>query len=153
MTKGRAEGNAASQDQETLRPSPFNGRPAGRTALFTTNTGPHAGNMQVNLVPKDDRPYSDLQATERVRNALKSELPGVSVFYKDENGDVFHTYSSYARGGDILLGAYNFLDLTPKGRNEMEIMDWVKRHDEYQNSAKREACCNQQFATTDRRIS
>jgi hydrophobe/amphiphile efflux-1 (HAE1) family protein len=57
------------------------GLPGGRTALFTTNTGPHAGNMQVNLVPKDERPYSDLQATERVRNALKSELPGVSVFY------------------------------------------------------------------------
>ena len=57
------------------------GLPGGRTALFTTNTGPHAGNMQINLVPKDDRPYSDLQATERVRNALKSELPGVNVFY------------------------------------------------------------------------
>jgi multidrug efflux pump subunit AcrB len=57
------------------------GLPSGRTALFTTNTGPHAGNMQVNLVPKDERPYSDLQATERVRNALKTELPGVSVFY------------------------------------------------------------------------
>jgi hydrophobe/amphiphile efflux-1 (HAE1) family protein len=57
------------------------GLPGGRTALFTTNTGPHAGNLQVNLVPKDERPYSDLQATERVRNALKDELPGVSVFY------------------------------------------------------------------------
>ncbi|MDB4937487.1 MAG: acrB [Labilithrix sp.] len=57
------------------------GLPGGRTALFTTNTGPHAGNMQVNLVPKDERPYSDLQATERIRNALKNELPGVSVFY------------------------------------------------------------------------
>jgi hydrophobe/amphiphile efflux-1 (HAE1) family protein len=57
------------------------GLPGGRTALYTTNTGPHAGNLQVNLVPKDERPYSDQQATERVRNALKSELPGVSVFY------------------------------------------------------------------------
>ena len=47
-----------------------------------------------------------------------NELPGISVFYKDDNGDIFHTYSSYARGGDILLGAYNYLDLTPKGRNE-----------------------------------
>ncbi len=63
------------------------------------------------------------------------ELPGFSVFYKDENGDVFHTYSSYARGGDLLLGAYNFLDLTPKGRNEKEIMDWVKRNDEYKTGA------------------
>jgi predicted dithiol-disulfide oxidoreductase (DUF899 family) len=59
------------------------------------------------------------------------ELPGLSVFYKDRNGDLYHTYSSYARGGDILIGAYNFLDLTPKGRNQTKIMDWVRRHDEY----------------------
>lgn len=58
-----------------------NGLPTGRTALYTANTGPHAGNMQVNLVPRDQRPYSDVEATERVRNALKNELPGVNVFY------------------------------------------------------------------------
>jgi hydrophobe/amphiphile efflux-1 (HAE1) family protein len=58
-----------------------NGLPGGRTALFTSNTGPHAGNLQVNLVPKDDRPFSDQGATERVRNALKNELPGIQVFY------------------------------------------------------------------------
>jgi predicted dithiol-disulfide oxidoreductase (DUF899 family) len=69
------------------------------------------------------------------------ELPGFSVFYKDANGDVFHTYSTYARGGDLLLGAYNFLDLTPKGRNETEIMDWVRRHDEYDDARKSESCC------------
>ncbi|MEX2127088.1 MAG: thioredoxin family protein [Xanthobacteraceae bacterium] len=69
------------------------------------------------------------------------ELPGTSVFYKDANGDVFHTYSSYARGGDVLLGAYNFLDLTPKGRNEVEIMEWVKRNDEYENTDKVASCC------------
>jgi len=69
------------------------------------------------------------------------ELPGVSVFYKDEKGDIFHTYSSYARGLDNLLGAYNFLDLTPKGRNEEEIMDWVRRHDEYEDAAKSQSCC------------
>jgi multidrug efflux pump subunit AcrB len=58
-----------------------NGLPGGRTALFTSNTGPHAGNVQMYLVPKGARPYSDVQATERVRNALKSELPGISLFY------------------------------------------------------------------------
>ena len=58
-----------------------NGLPGGRTALFTSNTGPHAGNLQVNLVSRDDRPYSDLQATEKIRSALKNELPGVNVFY------------------------------------------------------------------------
>jgi predicted dithiol-disulfide oxidoreductase (DUF899 family) len=55
------------------------------------------------------------------------------VFYKDERGDVFHTYSSYARGGDLLIGTYNYLDLMPKGRNEAgDLQGWVRRHDEYQ---------------------
>jgi len=70
------------------------------------------------------------------------ELPGVSVFFKDENGDIFHTYSSYARGGDILIGAHNFLDLTPKGRNETTTMDWVKRHDEYETPVGAPSCCH-----------
>ena len=61
------------------------------------------------------------------------EQPGLSVFYKKENGEIFHTYSTYARGLDILLGAHNFLDLTPKGRNEEKTMDWVRHHDKYDN--------------------
>jgi predicted dithiol-disulfide oxidoreductase (DUF899 family) len=62
------------------------------------------------------------------------EAPGVSVFYKDGSGAVFHTYSSYARGLDILIGAYNFLDLAPKGRDEEGLkgaMAWVRHHDKY----------------------
>jgi predicted dithiol-disulfide oxidoreductase (DUF899 family) len=64
---------------------------------------------------------------------VTEEMPGLSVFHKDENGDVFHTYSTYARGLDVLVGAYNFLDLLPKGRDENpdSTMDWVRRHDEY----------------------
>jgi predicted dithiol-disulfide oxidoreductase (DUF899 family) len=65
------------------------------------------------------------------------ELPGLSVFYKDENGDIFHTYSSYARGNEEVIGVFIYLDITPKGRNEKEIMDWVKRHDEYEDAQKR----------------
>jgi predicted dithiol-disulfide oxidoreductase (DUF899 family) len=63
------------------------------------------------------------------------ELPGLSVFYKDENGRVFHTYSTYARGLDLLLGAYNYLDLAPKGRDEAGLphtMAWVRHHDRYE---------------------
>ena len=62
------------------------------------------------------------------------EAPGASVFFKDENGDVFHTYSTYARGLDMLIGAYNFLDLAPKGRDEDALpfaMAWVRHHDRY----------------------
>jgi predicted dithiol-disulfide oxidoreductase (DUF899 family) len=79
-------------------------------------------------------------ATIEDEKYLSDELPGFSVFCKDEHGEVFHTYSSYARGGDLLLGAYNFLDLTPKGRNEREIMDWVKRNDEYEAEAAQTHC-------------
>src|SRR5262245_4283221 len=65
------------------------------------------------------------------------EAPGISVFYKEEaTGDVFHTYSSYGRGLDILLGTYNFLDLVPKGRDEEGLaysMAWVRHHDRYDN--------------------
>ena len=62
------------------------------------------------------------------------EGPGASVFYKDAAGSVFHTYSTYGRGLDILIGAYNFLDLAPKGRDEDGLkftMAWVRHHDKY----------------------
>ncbi len=62
------------------------------------------------------------------------ELPGISVFYKDASGAVLHTYSCYARGVDLMNGAYNYLDLVPKGRDEAGLptpMSWLQRHDEY----------------------
>jgi predicted dithiol-disulfide oxidoreductase (DUF899 family) len=62
------------------------------------------------------------------------EAPGASVFYKDDTGAVFHTYSTYARGLDSLIGTYQFLDLVPKGRDEEELevsMSWVRHHDRY----------------------
>jgi len=62
------------------------------------------------------------------------EGPGLSVFIKDANGDIFHTYSSYARGLDIFVGAYHFLDHAPKGRDEAGLkhtMAWVRHHDKY----------------------
>jgi predicted dithiol-disulfide oxidoreductase (DUF899 family) len=54
---------------------------------------------------------------------------------------IFHTYSTYARGLDLLVGAYNYLDLTPKGRNEEEIMEWVRHHDRYEEQASA-GCCH-----------
>ena len=59
------------------------------------------------------------------------ELPGLSAFYRDEAGEVFHTYSSYARGPEELIGTLMILDRAPKGRNEGATMDFVRRHDEY----------------------
>jgi predicted dithiol-disulfide oxidoreductase (DUF899 family) len=68
------------------------------------------------------------------------ELPGLSAFYKDETGAVFHTYSSYARGPEELIGTLMILDRAPKGRNETETMDFVRRHDEYDAGPKASAC-------------
>jgi len=62
---------------------------------------------------------------------LSRELPGVSVFCKDEAGAVFHTYSSYARGLDMLLGTNHYLDITPEGRNNGAYPNWPRRRDEY----------------------
>jgi predicted dithiol-disulfide oxidoreductase (DUF899 family) len=62
------------------------------------------------------------------------EREGISVFYRDAAGSVFHTYSTYARGIDLVNGTYNFLDLTPKGRDEgTKPQSWVKHHDRYQD--------------------
>ena len=79
-----------------------------------------------------------------VREFESDEMPGLSVLTKDAAGDVFHTYSAYARGLDILVGTYNFLDLTPKGRDETSLpwtMAWVRRHDEYEDAKPSAACC------------
>ncbi|MBT9329669.1 DUF899 domain-containing protein [Paracidobacterium acidisoli] len=84
------------------------------------------------------------------------EAPGMSVFAKDAAGGVFHTYSTYARGLDILVGAYNLLDLVPKGRDEEGLafsMSWVRHHDKYAEGylldpsrqyepPKKSACCS-----------
>ena len=66
---------------------------------------------------------------------IDRELPGLSVFYKDEGGQVFHTYSTYARGLDALLGANHYLDLTPEGRNDAAHPNWPRRRDEYEQAA------------------
>jgi predicted dithiol-disulfide oxidoreductase (DUF899 family) len=69
------------------------------------------------------------------------EAPGVSTFYKDEAGEVFHTYSTYGRGVEVMMGTYNLLDLTPKGRDEHNpeyAMDWVRHHDRYEQGSQHE---------------
>jgi predicted dithiol-disulfide oxidoreductase (DUF899 family) len=65
-----------------------------------------------------------------------TEAPGISVFLKDDRGRIFHTYSCYARGLDAVNGAYQLLDLVPKGRDEAELpwsMAWLRRHDRYES--------------------
>ena len=69
-----------------------------------------------------------------VRRHTTSDEQGISVFSKNESGEVFHTYSCHGRGIDMVNGAYQFLDLVPKGRDEDGFgfsMEWVRRHDQY----------------------
>lgn len=70
------------------------------------------------------------------------ELPGISVFCKDDAGEVFHTYSTYRRGVEVMMGTYNLLDLAPKGRDERDVehkMEWVRHHDRYEAAVG--SCC------------
>jgi predicted dithiol-disulfide oxidoreductase (DUF899 family) len=81
--------------------------------------------------------FTPEQADELVYNfgtltPRNSQREGLSVFFRDGGGDVFHTYSAYARGIDLVNTAHNYLDLVPKGRDEDErVQYWVRRHDEY----------------------
>lgn len=72
------------------------------------------------------------------------EAPGVSAFIRDEQGQVFHTYSTYGRGVELMMGAYDLIDIAPKGRDEAGLshgMDWVRHHDRYDTAKKTGSAC------------
>jgi len=84
--------------------------------------------------PNDEIASGKVYYNFEMQSFPSEEAPGASVFYKDGSGDIFHTYSAYARGLDMLVGAYNYLDLVPKGRDEVGLdytMAWVRHHDRY----------------------
>jgi predicted dithiol-disulfide oxidoreductase (DUF899 family) len=84
---------------------------------------------------QDDLAKGEVYSNYGMTKASIEELSGLSVFYKDANGDIFHTYSSYGRGNEEMHGTYMYLDLTPKGRSETgpnhNLSDWVRHHDKY----------------------
>jgi predicted dithiol-disulfide oxidoreductase (DUF899 family) len=87
---------------------------------------------QVTITPEENA-SGEAYYNYRMSGTFGAERPGISVFYRD-GGDVYHTYSCYARGLDMLNAAYHYLDLTPKGRDEDSLhprMTWVRLHDEY----------------------
>ena len=72
-----------------------------------------------------------------------TEAPGISVFFKDSDGSVYHTYSVYGRGVELMMGTYRILDLTPKGRDEDNLeftMEWVRHHDSYETGTAKCGC-------------
>ncbi len=89
---------------------------------------------QASFTPKD------IESRSAFYNYLRmdpgdADREGLSVFYKDERGAIFHTYSTYARGIDMLNGTYHYLDLVPKGRDEdpQDPQAWVRHHDRYED--------------------
>jgi predicted dithiol-disulfide oxidoreductase (DUF899 family) len=88
----------------------------------------------VSFTPEEMATGTGFHNYER-RKPPASEMVGISVFTKNEQGEIFHTYSAYSRGVDMMNGAYHYLDLVPKGRDEADLpytQSWVRRHDEYE---------------------
>lgn len=89
--------------------------------------------FDVSFTP-DEMEKGEINYNYENRKFPSEEAPGISVFYKDAQGDVFHTYSCFSRGLDMLNGAYHYMDLAPKGRDEDDLqysMAWLHRRDQY----------------------
>jgi predicted dithiol-disulfide oxidoreductase (DUF899 family) len=111
----------------------FKKRMGWRFHWLSSNATDFNYDYQVSMT-KDELEKGEVYYNYTTQKFPSEERPGTSVFYKDAAGNIFHTYSSYARGLDILIGAYNWLDLTPKGRDEAGLkhgMAWVRHHDKY----------------------
>jgi len=98
----------------------------------------------------EERARGEVDYNYGLRPFPQEEAPGLSAFYRDEAGDVFHTYSTYGRGVELMMGAYSVLDIAPKGRDEDALpytMAWVRHHDRYEQAPAPEAappaaaCC------------
>jgi predicted dithiol-disulfide oxidoreductase (DUF899 family) len=79
---------------------------------------------------------------KRMDASEEQDLPGLSVFHRDPDGQVFHTYSAYGQTLEDLISALAFLDRTPKGRNETSPLSFIRRHDEYEEAAVQNECCS-----------
>jgi predicted dithiol-disulfide oxidoreductase (DUF899 family) len=91
--------------------------------------------FHVSFTP-DEMEKGEMNYNYETRKFPSEEGPGISVFCKNEQGDVFHTYSCFSRGLDMLNGAYHYMDLAPKGRDEDDLpysMAWLNRRDQYQD--------------------
>src|SRR5580698_2449457 len=107
---------------------------------------------------EEDKARGKMYYNYEMADFFSEEGPGASVFYKNDAGEIFHTYSAYARGLDIMVSTYNWLDIAPKGRDEDGLaftMAWVRHHDKYEDGqladvnelyvqpAKADSCCSE----------
>ena len=92
--------------------------------------------FRVSFTP-DEKAAGELAYNYGTQPVQSEELPGISVFYQDDAGEIFHTYSTYGRGVEAMMGTYELLDLTPKGRDEDNLsftMEWIRHHDRYESA-------------------
>jgi predicted dithiol-disulfide oxidoreductase (DUF899 family) len=90
--------------------------------------------FHVSFTP-EERSRGEVYYNYGMQNFPAEEAPGISLFYMNDAGEVFHTYSTYGRGVEAMMGMYNLLDLAPKGRGERDVdykMEWVRHHDRYE---------------------
>ena len=93
----------------------------------------------------DDVARGQVDYNYRQMSFPSEEAPGLSVFFKNDVGEVFHTYSTYGRGVEVMMGAYPMMDLTPQGRDERGLahtMAWVRHHDRYEAAPASASCCH-----------
>lgn len=106
----------------------------GWTAKFVSSYGSDFNrDYNVSFTP-EEMEKGEMYYNYKTMSFPSDEGPGISVFYKNEKGAIFHTYSCYERGLDMLNGAYHYMDLAPKGRDEDDLPDtmaWLERHDQY----------------------
>jgi predicted dithiol-disulfide oxidoreductase (DUF899 family) len=114
--------------------APFHKRMGWRIKWLSSNGNSFNFDYHVSFTPEEmEKGTVHYNYTEQ--DFPSEEAPGLSVFYKNDAGEVFHTYSTYGRGLDALVGAYTLLDLVPKGRDEdpEATMSWVRHHDRYED--------------------
>ncbi|RZL34107.1 MAG: DUF899 domain-containing protein [Rubrivivax sp.] len=100
--------------------------------------------FNVSFAP-EDRQDGEVYYNFHMTAFPQTEAPGISVFYRDDAGDVFHTYSTFGRGVEVMMGTYNLVDLAPKGRDEAGLgytMEWVRHHDRYEDTPAAAARCS-----------
>ncbi len=113
-------------------------------AWASSNGNDFNGDFHVSFAPQD-RIDGEVYYNYHLMAFPADEAPGISIFVKNDAGEVFHTYSTFGRGVEVMMGAYNLIDLTPKGRDEQNLastMAWVRHHDRYEPIAVQAACCS-----------
>ena len=121
----------------------FRQRMGWRFNWVSSNGSPFNYDMHVSFTP-EERARGEIYYNYHLTSFPSEEAPGVSLFYRNSADEVFHTYSTFGRGVEVMIGTYQALDLAPKGRNERDVphkMEWVRHHDRYAPQATAGSCC------------